>query len=283
VLIACVINVSEGRDDAVLAELAAAAAPALLDLHRDPDHHRSVFTLAGEPDAVTEAAHDLAAVSVTRLDLGSHQGVHPRLGVLDVVPFVPYHPGRLPNHADHQDVALVVPQRDAFARWLSTTFGIPSFLYGPLPGGRSRALPQIRRHAFGDLRPDFGPEQPHRTAGATAVGARGVLVAYNVWVSSVEVARAVAPLVRSPEVRSLGLAVGAGAQVSCNLIDPGRFGPEPLYDSVCRLVADIGGAVHGAELVGLLPTAVLHAIPPARWSELGLAESDTVEARLLEA
>jgi glutamate formiminotransferase len=283
VLIACVINVSEGRDDDVLAELAAAAAPALLDLHRDPDHHRSVFTLAGEPDAVTQAARALATVSVERLDLGPHHGAHPRLGVLDVVPFVPYRPGQLPSHADTQDLAIVVPRRDAFARWLSTTHGIPSFLYGPLAGGQSRTLPQIRRHAFADLPPDFGPGHPHRSAGATAVGARGVLVAYNVWVSSVEVARAVAPLVRSPMVRALGLAVGAGAQVSCNLIDPGRFGPEPLYDSVSQLVAAVGGAVIRAELVGLIPAAVLHAIPSSRWSELGLAEADTVEARLLPA
>jgi glutamate formiminotransferase len=283
VLIACVINVSEGRDEAVLAELAAAAAPALLDLHRDPDHHRSVFTLVGDDDAVTQAARALATVSVARLDLGPHQGAHPRLGVLDVVPFVPYHPGELTSHADPEDLALVVPSRDAFARWLRSTYGIPSFLYGPLPGGRSRTLPEIRRHAFGDLRPDFGPGQPHPSAGATAVGARGVLMAYNVWVSSVEVARAVAPLVRSPLVRALGLAVGAGAQVSCNLIDPGRFGPEPLYDSVGRLVAEVGGTVLGAELVGLLPAAVLRAVPPARWSELGLAESATVEARLRQA
>jgi glutamate formiminotransferase / 5-formyltetrahydrofolate cyclo-ligase len=280
VLIACVINVSEGRDDAVLAKLAAAAAPALLDLHRDRDHHRSVFTLVGEGDAVTEAAQALATACVAQLDLGPHHGAHPRLGVLDVVPFVPYRPGRLPSHADPADIFEVVPRRDAFARWLSTTYGVPSFLYGPLPGGRSRTLPQIRRHAFGDLRPDFGPGRPHRTAGATAVGARGVLVAYNVWVSSVEVARAVAPLVRSPMVRSLGLAVGTGAQVSCNLIDPGRFGPESLYDLVTDLVDATGGAVLGAELVGLLPAAVLHAIPPARWSELGLAEATTVEARL---
>jgi glutamate formiminotransferase / 5-formyltetrahydrofolate cyclo-ligase len=278
VIVECVVNVSEGRDQVILDELAAAAEPVLLDLHRDRDHHRSVFTLAGEADAVDEAARALAAVSVARLDLGHHVGAHPRLGVLDVVPFVPYRPGRIPG--PDQDLAAVLPLRDAFARWLGHTLGVPSFLYGPLPSGGSRTLPQVRRDAFNGLVPDFGPARPHHTAGATAVGARRVLVAYNVWVSSVAVARLVAPLARGPMVRALGLAVGDRAQVSCNLIDPGQFGPQQLYDQVSRLVAEAGGTVVGAELVGLLPAPVLHRIPPARWPELGLVEAGTIEAAL---
>ena len=131
---------------------------------------------------------------MARLDLGTHRGAHPRLGVLDVVPFVPYRPGHPPGH----DLRAVVPLRDEFARWLSAQFGVPTFLYGPLPGGQSRTLPQVRRHAFTEIAPDFGPDHPHRTAGATAVGARPVLVAYNVWVSSVAVAQRVAPLVAVP-------------------------------------------------------------------------------------
>ena len=107
-----------------------------------------------------------------------------------------------------------------------------------------------------------------------------MLVAYNVWVSSVEVAEAVAPLVRSPQVRALGLAVGDRAQVSCNLVAPADVGPAQLYDAVATEVAAAGGDVLGAELVGLLPGSVLAAIPPARWPELGLSEEVTVEARL---
>jgi glutamate formiminotransferase len=278
VIIECVVNVSEGRDQVVLAELAAVAGSTLLDRHTDPDHHRSVFTLAGEPAAVDEAARALATASVARLDLGAHHGVHPRLGVLDVVPFVPYRPGRITE--PDQDVAAVVPLRDAFAQWLGRSLGVPSFLYGPLPGGRTRTLPQVRREAFGVLTPDFGPSRPHPSAGATAVGARSVLVAYNVWVSSEAVARQVAPLVRGPMVRALGLAVGDRAQVSCNLIHPARFGPQQLYDQVTELVGQAGGTVVGAELVGLVPAPVLHQIPPARWPELGLAEVSTIEARL---
>jgi glutamate formiminotransferase len=276
--IECVVNVSEGRNETVLTELAAAAAPVLLDRHTDADHHRSVFTLAGAVDAVAHAVRELATACVERLDLGPHHGgAHPRLGVLDVVPFVPFVPGRPPI----LDLSGVVPRRDEFARWLSATFDVPSFLYGPLPGGRTRTLPQVRRHAFVDLAPDFGPAQPHRTAGATAVGARPVLVAYNVWVSTVAVAQRVAPLVRNPVVRTLGLAVGERAQVSCNLVDPANFGPERLYDAVADLVTQAGGAVTGAELVGLIPQTILAAIPPSRWAELGLSADATIEGRLL--
>jgi glutamate formiminotransferase len=275
----CVVNVSEGRDDTVLAALAASAGPALLDLHRDPDHHRAVLTLAGSAADVATASRSLARATVDRLDLHAHDGVHPRLGVLDVVPFVPYAPGRPAPH----DLTRAVGLRDEFARWLADELGVPSFLYGPLPGGGTRSLPDIRRHAFhpdAGLAPDFGPRQPHPGAGASAVGARRVLVAYNVWVSSLEVARRVAPLVRGPEVRALGLAVGDRAQVSCNLVEPDAFGPARLYDAVAALVADAGGTVEGAELVGLLPTAVLAAVPPSRWTDLGLNEAATVESRL---
>ena len=158
--------------------------------------------------------------------------------------------------------APCVPLRDEFAQWLSTQLGIPSFLYGPLAGGQSRTLPQLRRHAFTEIAPDFGPARPHRTAGATAVGARPVLVAYNVWVSSVAVAQRVAPRLRGPMVRALGLAVGERAQVSCNLIDPGQLGPAEVYDLVVALVDQEGGAVVGAELVGLIPRSVLTDIAP---------------------
>ena len=272
----CVVNLSEGRDDVVLAELAAAASPLLLDVHRDPHHHRSVFTLAGEADPLAAAARHLAEATVARLELTGHEGVHPRLGVLDVVPFTPYLPDRPPP----ADLRAAVALRDDFARWLSRDLGVPSFLYGPLPDGADRTLPQLRRHAFATMAPDFGPPRPHRTAGATAVGARPVLVAYNVWVSPADVARPVARQIRGPRVRALGLSVGDRAQVSCNLIDPGALGPAELYDAVAGLVTEAGGAVHGGELVGLLPRVILQAIPPARWPELGLSADSTVEARL---
>jgi glutamate formiminotransferase len=278
----CVVNVSEGRDDDVLTALAVSAGPALLDLHRDPHHHRAVYTLAAPADDLVAGARSLARATLERLDLRAHDGVHPRLGVLDVVPFVPY----APHRTAPTDLTTAIALRDDFARWLGEELGVPSFLYGPLPGGRARALPDIRRHAFAltqGLVPDFGPPHARSSAGATAVGARRVLVAYNVWVSSLEAARRAAPLLRGPEVRALALAVGERAQVSCNLIEPDAYGPDRLFDAVRNLVAEAGGTVEGAELVGLLPQRVLVAIPRARWGELGLSEEKTVESRLAAA
>jgi glutamate formiminotransferase len=284
VLFECVINISEGRDQAALAALSTAAGPLLLDLHSDPDHHRAVFTLAGSGDDVAAAARSLATEAVRRLDLTAHRGVHPRLGVLDVVPFVPFTPNSTPTaKADPDpdpDPEMAVPLRDAFAQWLGTTLGVPSFLYGPLPGGHHRTLPELRRQAFTELSPDAGPDRPHPTAGATAVGARGILVAYNVWVTSLEAARAVAPQVRGPMIRSLALQVGERAQVSCNLTHPSDYGPAQAYDDISRAIAHASGGVTGAELVGLLPNSVLRAIPEARWPELGLSDEATLEARL---
>jgi glutamate formiminotransferase / 5-formyltetrahydrofolate cyclo-ligase len=282
VIFECVVNVSEGRDGRTLDLLAAASSPALLDLHRDPDHNRAVLTLAGPAAALEAAVRSLAAATLEHLDLRVHQGVHPRFGVLDVVPFVPVEPGR-PGAGD-LDGAVAL--RDGLARWLAEEFGLPSFLYGPLPGGRTRTLPDIRRRAFlpspdeGGARPDFGPDRPHPRWGASAVGARNALVAYNVWVDSLEVARQVTPLVRRTEVRALSLAVGERVQISCNLVDPEHYGPARLYDEVTDLVTRAGGRVEGAELVGLVPEVVLHAVSPARWTELGLAADSTIESRL---
>ena len=269
-MLECVVNVSEGRDPMVIDALAASAGAALLDVHADPHHHRSVFTLAG-PD-VEESARRLVAEAVARVDVSRHTGAHPRMGAADVVPFVPLGG---PVGAD------AVRARDALARWAGTTLGVPCFLYGP-----ERSLPDARRGAFRTLAPDTGPPVPHPSAGAMAVGARAVLVAFNVWLSDgagVELARQVAVEIRSPGVRALGLDVGGRAQVSCNLVDPLAMGPDAVFDAVSRLTAEAGSGVAGAELVGLVPEAVLVAVPRRRWSELDLEPSRTIEARLEQA
>jgi glutamate formiminotransferase len=254
----CVVNLSEGRDSAVLAELGEAAGPDLLDRHADPDHHRSVFTLVG-----TDAPRRLAAAAVDRLDLRPHHGAHPRLGVVDVVPFAPLAGAAL---------ADAVGARDAFAAWLAAELAVPCFLYGP-----ERSLPEVRRRAFSDLLPDVGPPVPHPTAGACCVGARPVLVAYNVWLAEPDLRRAreIAAAVRSPTVRALGLACGDRVQISMNLIAPEVTGPAQAYDAVAGRAR-----VAEAELVGLVPAAVLDRIPPSRWGELDLGPDRTIEARL---
>jgi len=137
-------------------------------------------------------------------------------------------------------------------------------------------LPEVRRRAFVDLRPDTGPPRPHPTAGAVAVGCRPPLVAYNLWlaVPDLDLARSVASAVRGDGVRALGLAVGDRVQVSMNLIDPDRVGPAVAYDRVAERTA-----IAGAELVGLVPRRILDAVAPERWGELDLAADRTVEAR----
>ena len=274
----CVINISEGRDGAVIDAIARAGGAGLLDLHEDADHHRSVLTLGGPLDEIEGAARSVAEAAVRAIDLRSHTGVHPRLGAIDVVPFVPL------GTPDGEGWRRATAARDRFAAWAGSSLALPCFLYGP-----ERSLPDIRRRAFDTLDPDSGPSTPHPTAGACAVGVRPVLVAYNVWITdgrqgeasnSLAVARRLAASLRSPVVRSLGLLVPSGAQVSCNLIDPAATSIADLYDAVAAGAAAQGCSVARAELVGLLPEVALHSAPPGRWSELDLAEDRTIEYRM---
>jgi glutamate formiminotransferase len=261
----CVINVSEAHRLAVVDALAATAGKSLLDLHSDADHGRSVLTLGG-PD-VEAAARAVAAEAVKRVDLRSHQGVHPRFGVVDVVPFVPL---------AGSSMAEAEAARDGFATWAAEALELPCFLYGV-----HRSLPEVRRDAFVTVAPDVGPDRPHPTAGACAVGARPVLVAYNLWLAApadVALAKRIAAELRSPSLRTLGLAFDRHVQVSCNLIEPAVVGPGAVFDAVAARAA-----VERAELVGLVPTAVLEAEDPARWDALDLDPSRTIEARLGKA
>jgi glutamate formiminotransferase len=254
----CVINISEGRDTARIARIAAAAGTDLLDVHTDPHHHRSVLTVVGE-----DAARAITRAAVDEIDLTDHDGVHPRIGAVDVVPFVPL---------DGSTMADALDARDRFGEWAGTELGVPTFRYGP-----ERTLPEIRRHAFVDLPPDAGPAAPHRSAGAIAVGARPILVAYNVWLAEndLALARRIASAVRTSQLRTLGLQVGDRVQVSMNLIDPGAVGPAAATDAVAALAP-----IAGCELVGLVPEAVVRAVPGDRWAALDLALDRTIEARL---
>ena len=158
------INVSEGIHLEAVATFAQAVADDLLDVHSDPDHNRSVFTLVG-----TWAPRELATHVVDMCNLNKHQGVHPRIGVVDVVPFVAL-------DGSTEDDALRA--RNEFAEWAASRLNVPCFLYGP-----ERTLPFIRKHAWKALMPDVGPQQPHPTAGAMCVGVRRPLVAYNLWLT----------------------------------------------------------------------------------------------------
>ena len=257
-MLECVVNISEGRDDAVIAAVAGAAGSDLLDVHTDPHHHRSVLTLVGE-----EAVRAVTTEAVARIDLRTHAGVHPRIGAVDVVPFVPLVDAPLADAVD---------ARDRYCRWAGDELHLPCFRYGP-----ERTLPDVRREAFRSLEPDAGPAQPHPSAGAVAVGARALLVAYNVWLADpdIDLARRIAREIRGPDLRTLGLRVGDRVQVSMNLVAPQRIGPADATDLVAARAP-----VEGCELVGLVPRQVLDAVPRGRWAALDLAEDRTIEARL---
>lgn len=259
-MLECVINISEGKDTTMLAELAVSLGADLLDLHSDTDHHRSVFTLFG-----TESARVLARQAIAAFDIEQHSGVHPRLGIVDVVPFVALDPST-------SDDALQA--RDAFAEFAGYELGVPCFLYGP-----ERSLPYIRSHAFKDLLPDVGPQTPHPTAGAMCVGARSILVAYNLWLrnTSVEIAKQISASIRNESVRALGLQVGKYTQVSMNLIAPHIVGPAEVYDRVAKRAE-----IERAELVGLVPARILTTIPRSRWTELDVGNERTIEWRIAQ-
>ncbi len=266
------VNVSEGRDRATLEVLAAACGESLLDLHADPDHHRSVLTLGGPGPAVVAAVRSLVRTAVDTLDLSRHRGAHPRFGVVDVVPFAP---------VGSHELADPLEARDTLAVWAGATLGVPCFLYGPMPDGGERSLPEVRRGAFDTLRPDTGPDRPHPRAGAMAVGARRPLVAYNLWVDGLSVGelRAVAAQVRSAAVRTLALALSSGSQVSCNLVEPELVGPAEAYDRVAAALP-AAARIRRAEVVGLVPRAVLERIDVRRFGTLGLRDDLCLEARM---
>ena len=277
-MLECVPNVSEGRDRAVLDILARACGPALLDRHVDTDHHRSVFTLAADGDLV-HSVQALAQAVASHVDVSGHVGVHPRLGALDVVPFVAL------AGSTHDDA---VEAARAFASWAADELALPVFLYDAAdPAGRT--LPDVRRDAFTVREPDLGPSRPHPTLGAVAVGARAPLVAVNCELArdDVTLARAIATRVRErdgglPGVRALGLHLDSTgrAQVSMNLVALGRTGLQDACRTVDALARDAGTAVARVELVGLLPAAELARCDEdfRRWS--GIGPDATIEVRV---
>jgi glutamate formiminotransferase len=275
----CVPNVSEGRDPAVLDALAEACGPSLLDRHEDADHHRSVFTIAGPGlrDAETAVA-SLALAVAARLDLTHHEGVHPRFGMLDVVPFCAL-------DEDH-DVAAAAAV--GFAEWAVAELALPVFFYDDADTLR-RSLPELRAEAFVKRAPDLGPARPHPTLGAIAVGARPPLVAVNCWLDTDDllVAREIARQVREVDgglagVRALGLALDSEGvvQVSMNLVDLPVTGLETACGEVRRLAERDDFSVTRVEVVGLVPDAELERCSTGfrRWA--GLTPDVTIEGRL---
>lgn len=283
-------NFSEGRDRTIVDALADALSSSaeLLDVHSDPDHNRSVFTLAADEDALVDALLAAIAVACERIDLRRHDGVHPCIGSADVVPIVSLRGG---DAARARNAALQLAER------VGNELRLPVFLYGELAGGRS--LAELRRggrdglaHRLerGELHTDFGPASLDERAGAVVVGARAPLVAFNVNLrGSLEAAREIASLVREsgggfPGVRALGLELSRAGVVQVSL-NVERFEEAPLEEIVSRIEREAslrGASVLESELVGLLPAgAVLGASRAALRLPL-LDSSRLIELNLLE-
>jgi glutamate formiminotransferase len=264
-------NVSEGRDAGRIATLERAFAKgvALLDRHSDADHNRTVFTLAGDAGALRGALARGAAEAIRSIDMTAHDGVHPAIGALDVCPIV----WRAPEDREAARATAIEVAGEIGA------LGVPVFLYGDLAGGperverahfRNGGLAELwMRMEAGELRPDRGPELPHRSAGATLVTARPPLGAFNVDLDSddLELARAVAAGLREsggglPGVRAIGLPLAGGrTQVSANVHDPIATPLGEVVERVRALAAPLGARPVEAELIGLVPDAALAGYP----------------------
>jgi glutamate formiminotransferase len=250
-------NVSEGRDAAVLDAIGAAfeaGGARLLDRHADPDHHRAVFTLAGEPGALAAAVLAGAREAIAHIDLRRHAGVHPRVGAVDVAPIV---------FVRDEDRGAACAEAVVLADAIGHELQVPVFLYGLLAGGRTRA--ELRRGGVQEVPPDYGPARPHPTAGATLVAARPPLVAFNVELAppaTVGDARRIAARIREggaeglPGVRAIGLELphSRAVQVSTNVEGPAT--PADVVAAVRR-----HAPVAAAELVGLAPRQALAGFP----------------------
>ena len=292
-VIECVPNVSEGRRSDVVARMADAitstAGVRLLDHSSDAAHNRSVFTFAGGAASVEQAALSLVERAVADIDLRVHQGVHPRLGAVDVVPFVP-----LAGATMADCVSLARSTGAAIA----ATFGVPVYLYEEASDNPARKrLEDIRRGAFEGLadkmsrpewRPDFGPARPHPSAGATVVGARRILIAYNVNLASdrLDIARAIARTVRHssgglPFVKAMGVRLDAAVvQVSMNLTNYEQTPMHVAFGAVRREAERLGVTVRGSELIGLVPQAALRPGDESYLQIEGFTPSQILERQL---
>jgi glutamate formiminotransferase len=274
IVLEAVPNVSEGRDAACIETFGRALTAhgcTLLDVHSDADHNRSVFTLVGGPQEVADSIVGGARKVIQHVDMRLHEGAHPCVGALDVVPIV---------YLRSSDRALAHDEARAVANRLAGELDLPVFLYGELASAEERRerayfrdggfAGAAERLADGELAPDFGPSRLHPTAGAALVTARPPLVAFNVELDNpdVEVAKQIAARVREAGgglagVRAIGVDLPSRGvtQVSTNVHDPLRVPLRDVVEAVRTQGEDLGARITGAELVGLAPEAALEGFP----------------------
>jgi glutamate formiminotransferase len=298
-LLEAVPNFSEGRDAGVveaIVEAMRAAGAEILDWSADVDHHRSVVTLVGTPETVESAAVAGARVAIERIDLNRHRGVHPRVGALDVLPFVPLVGLDI---TDARDSARRVGVR------IARELGVPVYFYGEASQPPGRPLATLRRGGFesllhgwpGDRQPDVVPDNwshvgAHPTAGVTCVGARSVLLAWNVFLTGIDddAATRIAQLVRDanggfPGVRALALRLPSNGrlQISMNIEDLERTPPMTVFHRIEALVREHGGSIDETELIGLAPDSLVWDAAADRLRMRGATRQRMLTARVLRS
>jgi glutamate formiminotransferase len=265
-VIECVPNFSEGRDESVVRSIVTAigTAPGVLMLgwELDRDHNRSVVTFAGAPDAVAEGAIRGVGRAQELIEISRHEGVHPRVGAADVIPFVPLDGGTM-------EQCVVAAHLAGSEIW--NRFRVPVYFYesAAMIDGRKR-LERVRRPGFDGLPPDVGDVATHPTAGAAVVGARGFLIAFNINLatSDVAIARVIARTIREssggfPFVKAIGLPLASRdcAQVSMNFVNFSETPFDRIWDSVAQEAARLGTSVASSQLIGFVPRRAYEQAP----------------------
>lgn len=295
-IVECVPNISEGRRREVVEEIAAAVegeGRRIIDLSMDPDHNRSVITIVGEPEGLANGVLALARKAVERIDLRKHQGAHPRMGAVDVIPFIPVRGVTM-----SECVAL---SREVGKR-IAQELEVPVYLYEESATSEGRRnLAVIRKGEFEgfaekialpEWRPDFGAPRLHPTAGAVAVGAREFLIAYNINLatSDITVAKEIAAAVRFSSgglryVKALGfpLAERGIVQVSMNLTNFKKTPILRVFEMVKREAERRGVMVMGSEIVGMIPRQALYDVASAALQVEGFSSELVLEERIEEA
>lgn len=295
-LLESVPNFSEGRRPDVVRDIVAAATASsgvrVLDWSSDPDHNRSVVTLVGEPEAVLEAVKAMTSRALRQIDLRVHQGSHPRIGAMDVIPLIPL------TGLTMADAAAAARR---LAAELAAEYDLPVYLYGEAATRpANRDLSRVREGQFEGLAavigkpertPDYGPSLVHPTAGATAVGARGPLIAFNVNLDTADlgIARKIAREIREsggglPAVKAIGLSLAerGQTQVSMNLTDFRRTSIGEAYRAVADAAKTCGASVVESEIVGLVPAEALLEEAARSLRLSGFRPDQVLELRLLD-
>lgn len=264
-LVECVPNFSEGTDLSLVDDIISAVRSAkVVNRHSDPDHNRTVVTIVGEPEKVKQAAFELTERAMQLLDVNDHQGAHPYVGVVDVVPFIP-----LKNISVEETVELA----HQFGKEVAAKLALPVYFYGEAAKIPERAeLPYVRRGGFFALKNEINsPERKpdighglHVTAGAVSVGVRDFLIAFNINLKTtdLDIAKSIAKNIREkngglPGIRALGVELMSQGltQVTVNVVDHKKTSLQKLFDEVKRWAKEYNVEIAGSELVGLMPEA----------------------------